>query len=1135
MKKFLCSVMAFLMMISAVGNIGAVQAADDFIVGFIGGSITDGQGVSVENRYSTLVVNNYFKQKYKDKNVIERNASIPGTGSGYGVMRMEKDLGLDTENTPDVVFVEFSVNDAGAIDQTIIKYMESIVRRLALLPKAPSIVFLYSAAYHSTKFGYSGWGSEGAGTLEYTITAASKVAKNYGIYEINFNEYVWDGIQSGKWQWDKTKPDETLSNDELHPNVKGHKVYADMIVDCLKKDESKAFAKPNSDALPIANYVYGRFTNVPLSDESVKLSSGWKKVAASPPSDDSTYTMSREYKDGYIETDDCVGETIEYEFTGRGVGIDKFSYTKNEALLSWAVYDEKGNIEKNGEYSEYSKNGGGARCYGRILAADLPYGKHRLVITGKKNQTAADDSESSGGKEGGTGTFLRIGYIAVESEMPVVLPLAKNVSLSEANGVYTGTYEFDGWGYTEGKSKCGWYVSESFDGQFDLVSVGAKFTPSSIYSGKYLKFGVTPKNEYGTEGITVFSESIALPEVSYGADNLNNKSSDLIVGFIGGSITEGSGAGDYKKRWATMVVDGFFKKNYPNKNVIERNAAIGGTYSNYGMIRIKRDLLPESEATPDVVFVEYAVNDSDFGGASYVSSYMESIVRQLLLLEKIPVIIFVYTNKSDAAAVEKTIKLHKAVADKYGIYQINLHDYIWKGVNENRYVWKANEPSSLTGDGVHPNAAGHKVYADRVIELLEKDKEIAFKKLDPYTEPYYDSVYGEFEEVPVFDNPDVKLTGDWKRVTYEPLEMSYPYIGVNFTKRFYKNGYMQCDNAVNAVIEYEFTGRGIGIDFVRNKNNAYLRYAIYDENGKKVKDWTQNSLQYYNADTDRCCGFMLADNLPYGKYKIIAKGVLNEKAIEAKKIDSNKGGTGLQFNIGYLVVEKSMPKIAPAANNVRITSAIAGQTVTADYDYSCRMYKEQDSDKAWYIGDSENGDFKKVSEGSSYALPADSVGKYIKFGVTPINENGDRGRLIYSETSRIVREVGRLSFKSKISIKVNGAEANAPGIGDNSFSAEIENIGAYDAPVNLVAATYKTEGDYKVLTGSKIVTKTISGGASEVFTLDITAADSDSEIRIYAFSEFMEPVVLPQGNTDYLGVDDENGTPMAVYRINSFK
>lgn len=493
------------MIISAVGNIGAVQAADNFIVGFIGGSITDGQGVSVENRYSTLVVNNYFKQKYKDKNVIERNASIPGTGSAYGVMRMEKDLGLDTENTPDVVFVEFSVNDAGAIDQTIINNMESIVRRLALLPKAPSIVFLYSAAYHSTKFGYTGWGSEAAGSLEYTIDAASKVAKNYGIYEINFNEYVWEGIQSGKWQWDKTKPDETLSNDELHPNVKGHKVYADMIVDCLKKDESKAFAKPNSDARPIANYVYGRFTNVPLSDESVKLSSGWKKVAASPPSDDSTYTMSREYKDGYIETDDCVGETIEYEFTGRGVGIDKFSYTKNEALLSWAVYDEKGNIEKSGEYSDYSKNGGGARCYGRILANNLPYGKHKLVITGKKNQTAADDSESSGGKEGGTGTFLRIGYIAVESEMPVVLPLAKNVSLSEANGVYTGTYEYDGWKYAEGETECGWYVADRHNGRFAFVASGAEFTPSSLHYGKYIKFAVTPVNKNGDRGRTVYS------------------------------------------------------------------------------------------------------------------------------------------------------------------------------------------------------------------------------------------------------------------------------------------------------------------------------------------------------------------------------------------------------------------------------------------------------------------------------------------------------------------------------------------------------------------------------------------------------------------------------------------------------
>lgn len=48
-------------------------------------------------------------------------------------------------------------------------------------------------------------------------------------------------------------------------------------------------------------------------------------------------------------------------------------------------------------------------------------------------------------------------------------------------------------------------------------------------------------------GITVFSVNTS---VTYGADNLNNLSGDLVIGFLGGSITEGSGASSIQNRWA---------------------------------------------------------------------------------------------------------------------------------------------------------------------------------------------------------------------------------------------------------------------------------------------------------------------------------------------------------------------------------------------------------------------------------------------------------------------------------------------------------------------------------------------------------------------------------------------------------
>ena len=148
---------------------------------------------------------------------------------------------------------------------------------------------------------------------------------------------------------------------------------------------------------------------------------------------------------------------------------------------------------------------------------------------------------------------------------------------------------------------------------------------------------------------SVFTSVSAADARTYGADNLNSKSGDLIIGYIGGSITEGAGATSSNTRYSTLVVNEYFKKNYPGKNVIERNASIGGTGSDYGNVRMRNDLKLDSDATPDVVFIEFAVNDIG-GGSSALTQNMESMVRQLLALPKIPVIMFVYTTRSSDSA-----------------------------------------------------------------------------------------------------------------------------------------------------------------------------------------------------------------------------------------------------------------------------------------------------------------------------------------------------------------------------------------------------------------------------------------------------------------------------------------------------
>jgi lysophospholipase L1-like esterase len=57
--------------------------------------------------------------------VTEIVAGLPGTGSNLGACRLERDV---LRHRPDLLFVEFAVNDTGSPPERIERSMEGIVR-----------------------------------------------------------------------------------------------------------------------------------------------------------------------------------------------------------------------------------------------------------------------------------------------------------------------------------------------------------------------------------------------------------------------------------------------------------------------------------------------------------------------------------------------------------------------------------------------------------------------------------------------------------------------------------------------------------------------------------------------------------------------------------------------------------------------------------------------------------------------------------------------------------------------------------------------------------------------------------------------------------------------------------------------
>ncbi len=105
-------------------------------IAYLGGSITEQEGW----RPKSL---SWFRQQFPAAKISEINAAIGGTGSDLGVFRLKHDV---LEHQPDLLFVEFAVNDAGAPVQQIHRCIEGIVRQTWRHDPTTDICLVYTLA-----------------------------------------------------------------------------------------------------------------------------------------------------------------------------------------------------------------------------------------------------------------------------------------------------------------------------------------------------------------------------------------------------------------------------------------------------------------------------------------------------------------------------------------------------------------------------------------------------------------------------------------------------------------------------------------------------------------------------------------------------------------------------------------------------------------------------------------------------------------------------------------------------------------------------------------------------------------------------------------------------------------------------
>jgi len=190
---------------------------------------------------------------------------------------------------------------------------------------------------------------------------------------------------------------------------------------------------------------------------------------------------------------------------------------------------------------------------------------------------------------------------------------------------------------------------------------------------------------------------------------------DVTLAYIGGSITQGAGAVPLNTECYAYKSYLLFKNRFgKDNNVHFIKAGVGGTPSELGMIRFERDVLRDYTVEPDIIIIEFAVNDE---GDETKGDCYESLVRKALKLPYKPVIILLFSVfANDENLQERMIP----VGYNYGLPMISIKNAVTPQFYKKPGEGKVLTKNQFFYDIYHPSNAGHTIMSDCIMYLMEQ-------------------------------------------------------------------------------------------------------------------------------------------------------------------------------------------------------------------------------------------------------------------------------------------------------------------------------------------------------------------------------------------------------------------------------
>ena len=218
---------------------------------------------------------------------------------------------------------------------------------------------------------------------------------------------------------------------------------------------------------------------------------------------------------------------------------------------------------------------------------------------------------------------------------------------------------------------------------------------------------------------------------------------EVTVAFLGGSITQGAGAVPLQENcYARLTCEGLRRKYGTNIRYIK--AGVGGTPSETGLMRYDRDITREGSVSPDLVVVEFAVNDA---GDETEGVFYESLVRHILSGPGHPAVILLFAVFADDWNLKRRLA---PIGYRHQLPMVDVLEAVSPqfGDPENRVITKRQ----YFYDVYHPSNLGHKIMADCLLYCLDRlDHQQPEEEPEGHVLPYYG---GDYQSLRLMDRKD---------------------------------------------------------------------------------------------------------------------------------------------------------------------------------------------------------------------------------------------------------------------------------------------------------------------------------------------------------------------------------------------